>query len=644
LRTILRFLSSLSLGISLIVLLTVSCIYGSIVSSDELRGVDYAQEFVFHTWWFLGLMGLLLVNLCLCSWEKSYIALTLYKKKNIIASKGFFERASHMASMPWNAGTQTVKTLFQNRYTVAHFREAAGYAQRGLLGRCGATIIHIGLLWTMAAGFYRILADDFGWGVFDSTIILPEGETTNSYFSRIDRLKKNTEDNLREHKLPFNVHALDFRADYYPHSTVARYFASLVELTDGDHTQIGEVTMRKPMLYKGYKITQNSFSQNEHVIRGSFLVRDPRTGESEELDASPGDPVRISLGGSKDLFLQVDSLAPGVRYQILNLANQKVVAEGTVQSNDEGPPIDTAELEKQLSASKYSVMVAALFPNFRIDENNQPSTLDERFENPAVFVMLFKNGQPNGYTWLFQRETAQNIIGQPHPEVEMHFTEYRKMPDTTGSNGLRDYEVHLVITQKEPRKPLADFWIQPGVLHELENVDEAILETPNVNVDNAHGSDTSTPQGTEKTTDTLQVGGAGPATPAAGGEIMSQSTSPPIKQSGTNPALEVVFLGKTTGNVTFLGFMRDPSVGWLFSGCLIIIGGTLIAFLITYREVWFWHDSEEGILYLATQVRGTSPAAHREFDRLVNAIAEMAQNQNLEAEDSPELQLPSPSK
>lgn len=651
-RAVVRFLSSLWLGISLIALLTVACIYGSIVSSDENRGGDYALEYVFHTWWFLGLMGLLLVNLALCSWEKSYIALTLYKKKNIIPNKGFYERMPHHASMPWKGDLGKVQNLLKKRYTVAAFRDRAGYAQRGLFGRCGATIIHIGLLWTMAAGYYRILADDFGWGVFDSTVILPEGETTDSYFSRIDRLKKNTEDNLRENKMPITLRALDFRADYHPHSTVAQHFASLVELRDGDHRQISEVTMRKPLIYKGYKITQNSFSENERVIRGRFRVRNVQTGESEEVDASPNDPVQVKVGGAEDLFLQVSALAPNAEYKIMDLGAQKVVAQGSAGgAGAQAFPLSPAELEHQLMDSKYSVMVAALFPNFRINEQNEPSTVDEKFENPAVFVMLFKNGKANGYTWLFMNETAQNIIGQPHPEMEMHFKQYRRVANASGEGGLRDYEVQVEFFQKEPRKSLGEFWVQPGKLLELQGVEETVLQSPNVNVEHVHGMDEHDHGTTGSATDTITPnphGGAGQESAAGGGTTSTDdgattgaaelgpaiANAPPATETTstattTAPAAqstgpyEVTYLGRTTGHVTFLGFMKDPSVNWLFTGCLIIIGGTLTAFLITYREVWVYYDEEEGRLYLATQVRGTSPSSHREFDRLVNEIARL---------------------
>ena len=76
-------------------------------------------------------------------------------------------------------------------------------------------------------------------------------------------------------------------------------------------------------------------------------------------------------------------------------------------------PIDMQPFSQELAQSRYSVMVAALFPNFTFDDNKQPTTRDEKFENPAVMVMLFKNGRPNGYTWLFMNPEAQKIVGQP---------------------------------------------------------------------------------------------------------------------------------------------------------------------------------------------------------------------------------------
>ncbi len=602
------------MGIVLIVLVTLACIAGSIVGSDANMGVDYAQARVFHTPWFIGLMGLLLVNLVLCSWEKSYIALTLYKKRNTVANRPFFENATHSASIPWVGATDAVDRTLARRYTVTHRKGDAWYSQKGLLGRCGATIIHIGLLWTMAAGYYRILADDLGLGVFDSTVILPEGQSQQSFFQRRDRLKGSTADNLIERPMPFSLHLLDFRADYYPHSSVARYYSSLVELRDGSHTEIAEISMTHPLIYRGYKVTQNSFNENERVIRGRYRVSDSSTGQAVEVDAGAGDPVRLRLPGLEGVFFDVDSLEPGARDRVLDLGSRAVIQSGTV-SSPRPTGMDMSQLEQQLKSSRYSILVAAMFPNFRLDKDNQPTTADDKFENPAVFVMVFKNGKPNGATWAFLNRGAQGIIGQPHPEVAVDFLEFRRAAGASGGNGLFDYEVRLRVRQKQPDADLGEYWLSAGALQELAGISGGILALPQVT------NTAATPHGAVGLTDSLSsgtsetsppAGGAGPQAAAAGGTLPQQTR------------FTVEYLGTAKGHVSFLGFMKDPSVIWIYIGSILIILGTLVAFLVTYREVWAFHDPETGRLYLATKVRGTSPAAHREFDRLVGELVELS--------------------
>ena len=93
---------------------------------------------------------------------------------------------------------------------------------------------------------------------------------------------------------------------------------------------------------------------------------------------------------------------------------------------------------------------------------------------------------------------------------------------------------------------------------------------------------------------------------------------------GEDARYRVTYLGTVKGQVSFLGFMKDPSVIWIYVGSIIILIGTMMAFLIPYRETWAYLDEESGVLLLATRVRGTSPSAHREFNRLVHRMATLA--------------------
>jgi hypothetical protein len=99
----------------------------------------------------------------------------------------------------------------------------------------------------------------------------------------------------------------------------------------------------------------------------------------------------------------------------------------------------------------------------------------------------------------------------------------------------------------------------------------------------------------------------------------------------------VSYMGPTAGDVAFLGFMRDPSVAWIFTGCLIIIFGTLAAFLLIYRESWAWYDETNKMLYLGVAVRGTSPLVHRKFDRFIERVRLLSDNLETPPIDDPDV-------
>lgn len=422
----------------LLTALTVSCVYGSIVSSDANRGIDYALVYVFNTWWFLTLMGLLALNLVVCTWRRFWGLFRFSRRACFKTDKASFLRSAQQSLvLEWPAASHEQLLLaLRSRFRFVRQQGNAFYARKGHVGRYGATIVHAGLLWVMAAGFARIVADDWGWGIYDAHVAIAEGETADEYFTRIDRLKPPAAQNLQPAKLPFALRLLDFRAEYYPQSSVPKYFASLVELRDGQDSQIHEISMTAPLVYKGYKITQNSYSVDPQVQRGQFRVVDTRRGISEEVDASVGNPVRLHFPPNNDLFLSVKGYAPGQEFSIADLAASKQLAQGL------------------------------------IEQESSPTS-----------------------------------------------------------------------------SPLA-------------------------------------------------------ATQRSGYRVYS--------------------LGASDGYVSYLGLMRDPTSPWIFSGCLIVILGTMLAFGVSQREVWALISPQEGKLYLAWSVKGSAPLWRKEFDQLVEQLSKQA--------------------
>lgn len=618
-----RALHTVKFGLVLLSILAILSIVGSIISANGDNGPDLAKHYVFNTWWFLLVMGLLCINLVLATFDRSVVALSLYWKQAFRDAPAFYKKSKHSAAIPGKRmDPDTVEQILSKQYTVVRRKGNSFYAQRGLISRTGFTIIHIGLLATMAAGFYRILADEFRIGVFDATVILPEGLTTENYYTRIDRLQKPIASNLEIHELPFLLRLLDFHVENHPGSTVAKKYASLIELKDpkSGFTKIAEVTMETPLLFNGYKVTQNSYSPTDKVKRGHFRITDRKTGRSYNVDASAKDPVMLDPIAKSPLFFQVDGLAPGANFSVMDLRNRTVLAQGVVESaRAPGPvPLDLTPHEASLRKSQYAFLVAALFPHFAIDSAGQPTTLSEQFINPAVLMMLFKNGRPNGYLWLFQNEEAARIMGQPHPEVSSRFDGWRIRDGKDGSSGLLDYEVQVSFVDKSTSRSIGSSWAVPGTIVEVQGIDPQILSRPNVTPDDV----------SLRRRDSAQAGGGSEPQTAEGGfrptqfsDVVGEETAAGTAGSVSGDRFIVRYLGTQDGYVSYLGFMKDPSVFWIYLGCIVIVGGTMIAWLITYREAWFHLDKKAGVLYAATQVRGYSKRAHRHFDQVLDILA-----------------------
>jgi len=268
---------------ALIGMLLLACIAGSMIASDRLLGVNNARAYVFNTSWFIGLMALLGLNVILCTWTQLAATFALFRKKEYHTDRDYFARNGDN-QLPWTRTPEQLCGILSRLYTSVYQQGNAFYARRGYLGRMGFVMVHAGLLWTLIASGLRIVAEDFGWGIYGATITVPEGGTAKSYNTRKNRLMPLTEQNIVSRPLPFVINLISFRAEYYPNSTIPHDFTSLIELRDGSVKKEYRVSMNTPLTYKGYRITQNSYDETPGGTGGTTrytavygLQKDPAT-------------------------------------------------------------------------------------------------------------------------------------------------------------------------------------------------------------------------------------------------------------------------------------------------------------------------------------------------------------------------------
>jgi cytochrome c biogenesis protein ResB len=128
-------------------------------------------------------------------------------------------------------------------------------------------LTHVALLLLMAGS---LITHRFG---VQGQMVILEGETENTFSAEeLDPKKLDTVLGQR-YKLPFNVHAVDFKQVLYPGSGMTRLFKTHVIVTDDELPAPVEhdVILNDPFAYKGYKISQSSWIDLEDGRQATVL-------------------------------------------------------------------------------------------------------------------------------------------------------------------------------------------------------------------------------------------------------------------------------------------------------------------------------------------------------------------------------------
>ncbi len=592
-KILIRWLSSIKLGISLIAAVAIACIWGSLIAADPKQGVDHAVVNVFSAPWFLVLVALLALNLVLCSWEKTWQALTLPKRTHFAASKQFFEQLGVAAVVERPERPEQLQQLLRRHFFFLSRQGNSFYAQKGVPGRWGATTIHIGLLLVMGATIVRGLASALGLGIYDANIIANEGDVARHYFTRKDRLAPATGPNLRPHALPFYFKVLDFSVENYPGSSVVKDFRCLIEAGEAEQPRIALLTMSSPFYFRGVKITLNSYSENPARQRPTYLVVDQVTSQSQEVDVADGDAVLLSLVPRYDFFLEIVTSGSQKIFRILDLGQHRVIQEGDVSG---GPALRNAPMERMIAEAKelpesiFLVRAAAL----RAAGSNAAAKGEAR--DGQIIALHYKEGQFVEQVWIAESETTISL----------------------GNRWLLCLRSQEDERTTESSAASSRLWIAK---QGDSNTSGQLVLTSDITLVEIRENEAK-----------LELISKFPESPA--------SLSSSRFDAQTSPAssrFQVIESTPRASYTVFLGLMYDPALPWFYLGCGVIFLGMALAFSMVHRELWFWYDPESGYLYCGMRFyRRESARGLREFWKIVHSAASQGMHCDPTVEFTPE--------
>ncbi len=307
------FLSSVPLALFLLIALAATSIFGTLIVQQ--RGQEeYLQRFgegmtsfihflvlddMYHSWWFLSLLILLLLNITICSVKRFPRAWRQMTDPPAPLADDLFRRLKYRASL--RHGGDRAAALAVAEKAVARFgrprrlADAAGVtvtADRGWYGRMGVFVTHLSVL-LLAVG---VLVG--GLTGYRGGVNLLEGQSTDRVPLRGGKGGRST-----AVLLPFSVRCDRFTIEYYDNGAPKSYLSDLTVIEDGREVLKKRIRVNDPLRYGEWSFFQSNYGTDpsstvtlEVLDQGGRVVSPDITVKADDQFTVPNDPAQYVVG------------------------------------------------------------------------------------------------------------------------------------------------------------------------------------------------------------------------------------------------------------------------------------------------------------------------------------------------------------
>ncbi len=260
------FFASVKLALFTLFLLATTSIIGTVIPQKE-SFAWYAQNYsettakifqvlsipdMYNSWWFLGLLSLLSLNLIVCSFDRFPGVWRQIKADNLATKLTRLPKMRLSETWVSDKSEETLATELTNSLTgqgwkAGHRRRDNSlllFAQKGAMTRTGVYIVHASILVIFIGA---IIGEMYG---FKGSVMLPETKATHSIF------EFGTGKSL---DLGFEVRCDRFEIEFYDSGMPKAYRSFLKVLEDGEITMEKEIVVNDPLTYNGITFYQSSY-------------------------------------------------------------------------------------------------------------------------------------------------------------------------------------------------------------------------------------------------------------------------------------------------------------------------------------------------------------------------------------------------
>lgn len=365
----LQFFSSLKCGLLLLGLLGIAMIAGTFILQRPMAQEGQIEQVyapqvvhllnalglfdVFHTWWFILLLGLLGANITLASVERFPQVWRLYVRPHFLADATFIRALPFQREIP--IGPYTPKEALEQ---ASHRLESLGYpprpdillkdtlyVEKHRLVRLAPYVVHASLLI-----------------IFAGTII----DVTRGYRGYVSLRPGMSTDVVEPLNVPGARHHLDFTlrcdaagVDLYPDGSPRQYWSQLAVLENGREIAQKKIYVNDPLTYRGVRFFQATYTP-AGTPRKLVMEADWQENGAEkhqELTLAPEVPSSLGEQGATvqlvdflpDYVLQGNQISsrsseprnPAIHLQVTRAGGQVTNAWILAKSPELKPPNDT---------------------------------------------------------------------------------------------------------------------------------------------------------------------------------------------------------------------------------------------------------------------------------------------------------------
>jgi cytochrome c biogenesis protein len=371
-----KTLSNLRTGVVLLILVGLSAALGTFIlqrpatdhekltraySPTTLLWLDrLGLTDVFHTWWFLSLLGLVSLSIILVSIDRFPNAWCFYARPYRKTDSHFRSALLNKVELPVSNGEEALnaaeRALKKSGWPVERIANAHGatnsrssadapfasagsvsgsparagvaldgvslepslYSERHRFSVMAVYIVHASLLLILAGG---IIDGLFGYSGF---MALQKGQSSNLIELRTGGTRQ----------LPFTVKCDGAGQENYADGSPKRWWSKLAVVENGQQVEAKEIVVNDPLIHNGLRFYQASFGSTGALV-GLKIVAKPATGEPRDVTLPLNQPVQLDPKTSvtlaeyiPDFFIRDnqifkksdDPVNPAFRLQVKNTA------------------------------------------------------------------------------------------------------------------------------------------------------------------------------------------------------------------------------------------------------------------------------------------------------------------------------------